>query len=79
MNSQVNNPLYQQFVELVNTTSSGVIEQCVEPLSKTLPVDTKISKIKATIASIIKATVCRYAKILRNDNSSDFRSDHLNL
>ena len=36
MNSQVNNPLYQQFVELVNTTSSGVIEQCVEPLSKTL-------------------------------------------
>ena len=36
MNTQVNNPLYQQFVELVNTTSSGVIEQCVEPLSKTL-------------------------------------------
>ena len=36
MNTQVNNPLYQQFVELVNTTSAGVIEQCVEPLSKTL-------------------------------------------
>ena len=47
MNSQVNNPLYQQFVELVNTTSSGVIEQCVEPLSKTLSESQKeISKIQ---------------------------------
>ena len=47
MNSQVNNPLYQQFVELVNTTSSGVIEQCVEPLSKTLFESQKeISKIQ---------------------------------
>lgn len=46
MNSQVNNPLYQQFVELVNTTS-GVIEQCVEPLSKTLSESQKeISKIQ---------------------------------
>lgn len=47
MNTQVNNPLYQQFVELVNTTSSGVIEQCVEPLSKTLNESQKeISKIQ---------------------------------
>ena len=47
MNTQVNNPLYQQFVELVNTTSSGVIEQCVEPLSKTLFESQKeISKIQ---------------------------------
>lgn len=47
MNTQVNNPLYQQFVELVNTTSSGVIEQCVEPLSKTLIESQKeISKIQ---------------------------------
>ena len=47
MNTQVNNPLYQQFVELVNTTSSGVIEQCVEPLSKTLSESQKeISKIQ---------------------------------
>lgn len=47
MNTQVNNPLYQQFVELVNTTSAGVIEQCVEPLSKTLNESQKeISKIQ---------------------------------
>lgn len=47
MNTQVNNPLYQQFVELVNTSSSGVIEQCVEPLSKTLFESQKeISKIQ---------------------------------
>lgn len=47
MNTQVNNPLYQQFVELVNTTSSSVIEQCVEPLSKTLNESQKeISKIQ---------------------------------
>lgn len=47
MNTQVNNPLYQQFVELVNTTSSGVIDQCVEPLSKTLNESQKeISKIQ---------------------------------
>lgn len=47
MNTQVNNPLYQQFVELVNTTSSGVIEQCIEPLSKTLNESQKeISKIQ---------------------------------
>lgn len=47
MNTQVNNPLYQQFVELVNTTSSGVIEQCVEPLNRTLIESQKeISKIQ---------------------------------
>ena len=47
MNTQVNNPLYQQFVELVNTTASGVIEQCVEPLRKTLFESQKeISKIQ---------------------------------
>lgn len=47
MNIQVNNPLYQQFVELVSVASADVIEGCVQPLSESLSnAQREISKIQ---------------------------------
>ncbi|MFV5265370.1 hypothetical protein ACMUMS_17735, partial [Acinetobacter courvalinii] len=47
MNTQLNNPLYQQFVELVSVASSDVIEECIHPLSESLAyAQQEISKIK---------------------------------
>lgn len=47
MNTQLNNPLYQQFVELVSVASADVIEECVHPLSESLAyAQQEISKIQ---------------------------------
>lgn len=58
MNSQVNNPLYQQFVELVSTASKDVIEECVQPLSSTLADSQKeINKIQVYAEKLEKQYV----------------------
>ncbi|WP_180644590.1 hypothetical protein [Acinetobacter bereziniae] len=47
MNTQLNNPLYQQFVELVSVASADVIEECIHPLSESLAyAQQEISKIQ---------------------------------
>lgn len=47
MNTQLNNPLYQQFVELVSVASADVIEECILPLSESLAyAQQEISKIQ---------------------------------